>query len=122
MDEHKMYKYSVKSPTRVDLAGGLLDIWPVYALVPDCVVLNFSIPVFTSVQTENDVISAQTERQVVAFPSHEAGSHFGGFPSREKCHSRESGNPELFYFYSTYSFLCVFSGTNRARFLLSTGK
>ena len=45
----KMYKYSIKSPTRVDLAGGLLDIWPVHALVPDCFVVNFSIPIFTSV-------------------------------------------------------------------------
>ncbi|MDE0118959.1 MAG: hypothetical protein OXM55_02995 [Bdellovibrionales bacterium] len=45
-----MYECSIKSSTRVDLAGGLLDIWPVYALVPDCFVLNFSIPVFTSVK------------------------------------------------------------------------
>ncbi len=43
-------KYSVTSPTRVDLAGGLLDIWPVHALIQDCFVVNFSIPVFTSVE------------------------------------------------------------------------
>ena len=36
-----------KNPVRVDLAGGLLDIWPVYLLVPDCYVVNFSLPIFT---------------------------------------------------------------------------
>ena len=43
-------EYSIKSSTRIDLAGGLLDIWPVHALVPDCFVVNCSIPVFTSVE------------------------------------------------------------------------
>lgn len=41
---------SIRSPTRIDLSGGLLDIWPVHALVPDCFVVNCSIPVFTSVE------------------------------------------------------------------------
>ena len=45
-----VYEYNIKNPTRVDLAGGLLDIWPVHALVRDCFVVNFSIPVFTSVE------------------------------------------------------------------------
>ena len=37
-----------KSPMRVDLSGGFLDIWPVYALIQNCCVVNFSIPLFTS--------------------------------------------------------------------------
>ena len=45
-----MKEYNIKSPTRIDLAGGLLDIWPVYALIQDCFVVNVSIPVFTSVE------------------------------------------------------------------------
>ena len=44
-----MEQLQTKSPTRIDLAGGFLDIWPVYALFRDCCVVNSSIPVFTSV-------------------------------------------------------------------------
>lgn len=40
---------NIKSPTRIDLAGGFLDIWPVHALIRDCFVVNCSIPVFTFV-------------------------------------------------------------------------
>ncbi len=40
---------NIKSPTRIDLAGGFLDIWPVHALIQDCFVVNCSIPVFTFV-------------------------------------------------------------------------
>ncbi len=46
--------YIVKSPMRMDLAGGLLDVWPVYALVKDCFVINCSIPVFTSVELQKN--------------------------------------------------------------------
>ena len=42
----------VKSPTRIDLAGGFLDIWPVYALLNHCCVVNCSIPLFTSVSLQ----------------------------------------------------------------------
>ena len=37
-------------PARVDLAGGLLDIWPLHTFLQDCFTINFSIPVFTSVE------------------------------------------------------------------------
>lgn len=40
---------SVKSPTRVDLAGGTLDCWPLYLMVGDCVTVNLSIGIFTFV-------------------------------------------------------------------------
>ncbi len=48
-------KVRVTSPTRVDLAGGFLDIWPVYALVEDCLTVNCSIPVSTSASIEYEL-------------------------------------------------------------------
>ncbi len=38
-----------KSPTRVDLAGGTLDCWPLYLFLNDPLTVNVSIDVFTSV-------------------------------------------------------------------------
>jgi len=37
----------IQSPTRVDLAGGTLDCWPLYLFVGDCVTVNLSIDVWT---------------------------------------------------------------------------
>ncbi|MEQ1664677.1 MAG: galactokinase [Bdellovibrionales bacterium] len=37
----------IQSSTRVDLAGGTLDCWPLYLFVGDCVTVNLSIDVFT---------------------------------------------------------------------------
>ena len=31
------------APTRIDLAGGTLDIWPLSVLVPDAVTVNLAI-------------------------------------------------------------------------------
>ncbi len=42
----------IKSPTRIDLAGGTLDCWPLYNLISDCVTLNVSIDVFTYADLE----------------------------------------------------------------------
>ena len=36
-----------KSPTRVDLAGGTLDCWPLHLFVGDCVTVNLAISVWT---------------------------------------------------------------------------
>lgn len=49
---------TTKSPTRVDLAGGTLDCWPLYLFVGDCVTVNLSIDIFTGcelteLQTQN---------------------------------------------------------------------
>ena len=44
-------KISVKSPTRVDLAGGTLDCWPLYSLVDSqCLTINFSIGICSEVE------------------------------------------------------------------------
>lgn len=37
----------IKSPTRVDLAGGTLDCWPLHLMVGDCCTVNLAIDVFT---------------------------------------------------------------------------
>lgn len=38
---------AIQSPTRVDLAGGTLDCWPLHLFVGDCVTVNIAIDVFT---------------------------------------------------------------------------
>ena len=40
----------IKSPTRVDLAGGTLDCWPLYLLFGECLTINVSINVYTEVR------------------------------------------------------------------------
>lgn len=40
----------VKSPTRVDLAGGTLDMWPLYLLVGEAVTVNVAIDIFTTAE------------------------------------------------------------------------
>ncbi|OQW53390.1 MAG: hypothetical protein A4S09_07260 [Proteobacteria bacterium SG_bin7] len=42
-----MKKFSAKSPTRVDLAGGTLDMWPLNCFVDNCVTINVAISIFT---------------------------------------------------------------------------
>lgn len=45
-----MFEIQVKSPTRVDLAGGTLDCWPLYLFLGDPVTVNIAIDVFTYVE------------------------------------------------------------------------
>ncbi len=40
----------VKSPTRVDLAGGTLDLWPLYLFLQGAPTVNVAISIFTSVE------------------------------------------------------------------------
>jgi len=47
-----MSKIIVKSPTRVDLAGGTLDCWPLNAIVGKCYTINLSISIYTEAQLE----------------------------------------------------------------------
>ena len=42
-----MKKIKAKSPTRVDLAGGTLDLWPLYLFHKDAVTINLAIDIFT---------------------------------------------------------------------------
>lgn len=43
----------IKSPTRVDLAGGTLDMWPLYNFVSGATTINLAIDIWTEVELEN---------------------------------------------------------------------
>lgn len=47
-----MKSYKVKSATRVDLAGGTLDLWPLYSFIGNCSTVNLSISIFTYCELE----------------------------------------------------------------------
>lgn len=47
-----MKKISIQSPTRVDLAGGTLDMWPLYNFVHGAKTINVAISVWTRVELE----------------------------------------------------------------------
>lgn len=53
-----------KSPCRVDLAGGTLDIWPLYLYHPNAVTLNFAVNVYTSCRVTQRPGSAITLKSV----------------------------------------------------------
>lgn len=42
-----MFDVEIKSPTRVDLAGGTLDCWPLYLFLDNPVTVNVAIDIFT---------------------------------------------------------------------------
>lgn len=42
-----MTSVTVRSPTRVDLAGGTLDLWPLYSFIGPCRTINVAISVWT---------------------------------------------------------------------------
>lgn len=42
----------VRAPTRVDLAGGTVDLWPLYLLIDDAATVNVAIDLFTEVAVD----------------------------------------------------------------------
>lgn len=50
MNEKSRSHVIVKSPTRVDLAGGTLDMWPLHNFVGSCVTINLAIDIWTHVE------------------------------------------------------------------------
>ena len=44
--------YGYRCPTRIDLAGGTLDCWPLYLFVPSACTLNVAIDIYTQVALE----------------------------------------------------------------------
>ena len=48
----KLKKIEVKSPTRVDLAGGTLDLWPLNQFIQGATTLNVAINVWTKATLE----------------------------------------------------------------------
>ena len=47
-----MKKINIKSPTRVDLAGGTLDLWPLYNFVGGAKTVNVAIDIWTQADLE----------------------------------------------------------------------
>ncbi len=45
-----MSSYLIKSPTRVDLAGGTLDLWPLYNFVGGATTVNVAIDIWTQAE------------------------------------------------------------------------
>jgi len=45
-------KITVKSPTRVDLAGGTLDLWPLYNFTGGAKTVNVAIDIYTTVEIQ----------------------------------------------------------------------
>lgn len=45
-------RFSVLSPTRVDLAGGTLDLWPLYCLTESAKTINLALDLFAEVRFE----------------------------------------------------------------------
>jgi len=86
----------VRSPTRVDLAGGTLDLWPLYLFVDGATTVNVAISLFTEVQLEPLPLSTQ-----IIFDCEDLNlnSHFS---SREEL--LESQNPQLLMIQTLVSF------------------
>jgi D-glycero-alpha-D-manno-heptose-7-phosphate kinase len=61
-------KITAKSPCRVDLAGGTLDIWPLYLFHKSAVTLNFAVDRYTSCQ-----IVTRRDRKIVLRSSDQGG-------------------------------------------------
>src|SRR6201982_2633246 len=63
-----------KAPTRVDFAGGTLDIWPLYLFHPGAVTVNAAISLYASCRIETNgsesvrLVSRDTQREE-SFPS-----------------------------------------------------
>ncbi len=45
-------KIRVKSPTRIDIAGGTNDLWPIYAILGGASTINYAISIYTYVELE----------------------------------------------------------------------
>lgn len=64
----------IQSPTRVDLAGGTLDLWPLYNFIDGAVTINTAINVFTEVTLQplstSEVIIESKDYQTIKKYSH----------------------------------------------------
>ena len=64
-------KIQAKSPCRVDLAGGTLDIWPLYLFHENAVTVNFAVDRYTSCELR----PAMTRRSCSVPPTRKAKRH-----------------------------------------------
>ncbi|MBZ5579561.1 MAG: GHMP kinase [Acidobacteriia bacterium] len=69
-----VHRVTAKAPCRVDLAGGTLDIWPLYLFHPGAVTVNFAVDLYArcTVETRRDsqiVLRSQDLSAEETFPS-----------------------------------------------------
>ncbi len=48
-----MFKFQATAPTRVDLAGGTLDLWPIHNIIPEKATVNIAISLNATVTVES---------------------------------------------------------------------
>lgn len=70
--------FSVQSPTRVDLAGGTLDLWPLYLFTHGAATVNVAIDIWTKV-----TLTVHESPEIV-WESEDCGFN-KSFPSKEAC-------------------------------------
>ena len=61
-------RITAKAPCRVDMAGGTLDIWPLYLFHENAVTVNFAVNLYTTAileTTETPEIVLRFERSEV---------------------------------------------------------
>jgi D-glycero-alpha-D-manno-heptose-7-phosphate kinase len=54
-------KIQAQSPCRVDLAGGTLDIWPLYLFHENAVTVNFAVDRYTSC----DIVTREDRKVII---------------------------------------------------------
>lgn len=81
-----MKEIVAKAPTRVDLAGGTLDLWPIYAFLEECFTTNVSIDIYTHAK-----IQPRTDKKVI-LDIHDTGDR-AEYQSWQECAADE--NPKF---------------------------
>jgi len=74
-------RVTARAPTRIDLAGGTLDLWPIHLLVPEAVTVNVAINLYAEVEIE------RTGKRAVSVGSVDQAQRHGG-PSLEALRRR----------------------------------
>lgn len=85
-------KVHIKSPTRVDLAGGTLDLWPLYAFIGGATTINVAI----SVWTECEMSAQNTGIQLCSEDLKKSWS----FTGRQDLHS--SADPQVAFYQALF--------------------
>ena len=57
MNSHRLVKLYSRAPTRIDLAGGTVDIWPIYLLLRQPITINLGISLFAESHLAWDSLS-----------------------------------------------------------------
>src|SRR6201987_12219 len=82
LDDGKNMRIESKAPTRVDLAGGTLDIWPIYLFHPGALTINAAITRYASCVIETRPIGDKKVRLISLDTKREEG--FASFDAMVK--------------------------------------